>query len=151
MRNRVLSFLLIASAAGTACTAAKADETHAKPLESGILAFIQANCLRCHKGERPKGKLALAQFQTASSMTGDPKRWGRITSKASANRPRAETYLVVRCTFLADYLDCKSKSNVDCLPDTSEVNSELLCYLFRSPSLCSYTIFCQADRGLSCR
>src|SRR5262245_51735594 len=82
--SRRLLSLLIGCAVGTACITAQAEETELRPLAAETIEFLQSNCLRCHKGERAKGKLDLTQFQTAGSMTADAKRWGRIIARVEA-------------------------------------------------------------------
>ena len=51
----------------------RADEAGPRSLNEQTLAFIESHCLRCHKGERPKGKLDLTQFRTTGSMSVEPK------------------------------------------------------------------------------
>jgi uncharacterized protein DUF1592/uncharacterized protein DUF1588/uncharacterized protein DUF1585/uncharacterized protein DUF1587/uncharacterized protein DUF1595/cytochrome c len=76
--------LLIAGAYFAAARAIGADEPTDAALQSEIKEFFQAHCLRCHQGERPKGKLDLTQFQSASSLTGDARRWGRIIARVQS-------------------------------------------------------------------
>jgi Protein of unknown function (DUF1592)/Protein of unknown function (DUF1588)/Protein of unknown function (DUF1585)/Protein of unknown function (DUF1587)/Protein of unknown function (DUF1595)/Planctomycete cytochrome C len=106
MRNPLLVILFVGFSTGTAHTAAPAQEAPLKPLEEGTVQFFQLHCLRCHKGERAKGKLDLTPFQTNSSMAADPKRWGRIIARVEAGEmPPVGSELPEsdeRAQFLAD-------------------------------------------------
>lgn len=46
--------------------------------------FLKTYCMKCHQGEAPKGKLDLAQFQTAESVTRQPQRWAKIVARVQA-------------------------------------------------------------------
>src|SRR5262245_24325165 len=61
-----------------------ADETPDQALAADTAEFLKAHCIRCHQGERPKGKLDLNQFNSVHSLTTDPKRWGRIITRVQA-------------------------------------------------------------------
>src|SRR5262245_25622725 len=106
MRNRLLRILLFGCVAGTACITAQAEEAELRPLTAETIEFFQSHCLRCHKGKRAKGKLDLTQFQTASGMVADAKRWGRIIARVEAGEMppvgSEPPESVARARFLAD-------------------------------------------------
>jgi hypothetical protein len=52
-----------------------------QPLDQEAAAFLKTHCVKCHEGEKPKGKLDLAQFQTQESLAADSKRWGKIIAR----------------------------------------------------------------------
>lgn len=72
----VLLFSMAASSASMAC-----DDDEAKLLSAGAGAFLKAYCLKCHEGKSAEGKLDLAQFQTAASVSDHPPRWARIAAR----------------------------------------------------------------------
>jgi len=83
MSKQLLAYaLLLTLALGTGPLCA--DEAAEKRLPDGTLEFFKVNCLRCHQGERPTGKLDLTRFQTVKSMTADPRRWSRIIARVQA-------------------------------------------------------------------
>jgi len=84
MANRLLVALVVAVAFFLPRFPARADDLEPRSLQSETLEFLQAHCARCHKGERAKGKLDLTQFQTAASMSADPRRWGKIVARVEA-------------------------------------------------------------------
>jgi uncharacterized protein DUF1592/uncharacterized protein DUF1588/uncharacterized protein DUF1585/uncharacterized protein DUF1587/uncharacterized protein DUF1595/cytochrome c len=61
-----------------------AEPNGAQELPAETSEFLKAHCVRCHQGERPKGKLDLMQFQTVRSMTVDTRRWSRIIARVEA-------------------------------------------------------------------
>ena len=69
-------------ACAASATLAGADEP--KPLPDAARAFFADHCLKCHRGEKPKGKLDLALFQTRESLTAESKRWGKIIARVQA-------------------------------------------------------------------
>src|SRR3954447_20950457 len=80
-----ISTLLIAWALSSPIPALAADETE-KPLPAETASFLKTHCVRCHQGERPKGKLDLTQFQSAGSMTSQSSRWSRILARVAAGK-----------------------------------------------------------------
>src|SRR4029079_11968818 len=106
MCNRLVLILCVGWGAQGAGAFVRDDEAGPRSLNEQTLAFIESHCLRCHKGERPKGKLDLTQFRTTGSMSVEPKRWGRIIARVEAGEmppvgskpPGADE----RARFLAD-------------------------------------------------
>src|SRR5262245_49800291 len=85
MRNRRLLPIFLATwMAVSATRVLAADEAAEALLSESTREFFQVHCLRCHQGERPKGKLDLTEFQNLKSMAAEPKRWGRIIARVSA-------------------------------------------------------------------
>jgi len=85
MSKQLLAFaLLIGGTFALAKPAVGADEAAEQSLPAETQQFLKTHCIRCHQGERPKGKLDLAQYQTVKSMTADPKRWSRIIARVQA-------------------------------------------------------------------
>ena len=103
LKRLAMPMVLAAFAAAWMPLPASAEDA---PLDPAVQQFFQARCLRCHKGERAKGKLDLTQLQSTHSMAADPKRWGRIIARVAAGemppvgstRPEADE----RDAFLAD-------------------------------------------------
>ena len=46
-----------------------ADAASPSPLAIETVEFLQAHCLKCHQGERPKGKLDLSKFRKPTDHT----------------------------------------------------------------------------------
>jgi len=84
MARRFLLMLLVAFACGGLNDTVCAEDADQTALATEVAEFLQTHCLRCHKGERAKGKLDLTQFQTGQSMRSDPNRWNKIISRVSA-------------------------------------------------------------------
>ena len=51
------------------------------PLPDDAQTFLNTYCLKCHQGEKPKGKLDLSGFRTAESMAAEAKTWGRLLNR----------------------------------------------------------------------
>jgi hypothetical protein len=84
MARRFLLMLLVAFACGGPNDTVCAEDANQTALATEVAEFLQTHCLRCHKGDRAKGKLDLTQFQSAQSMRSDPNRWNKIISRVSA-------------------------------------------------------------------
>ena len=63
---------------------ARGEANNPAPLATETTDFFQAHCVKCHQGERPKGKLDLTKLQTVQSLTADAKRWSRIIKRIEA-------------------------------------------------------------------
>jgi hypothetical protein len=46
--------------------------------DQNVRLLVQKHCLRCHAGEKPKGGINLAKFESAESLWGDPDLWQRV-------------------------------------------------------------------------
>src|SRR6188472_694861 len=84
LRRAFLFFLLLALVAAPTPMTLSASEDQPSAFAPETTEFLQTHCLRCHKGERAKGKLDLAQFQTPASLKEESKRWGRIIARVEA-------------------------------------------------------------------
>ena len=65
-----------------AATAAGGDDGPLLPAEARE--FLATHCLKCHQGDKPKGKLNLAQFQSQQSLKAESKRWSKIIARVQA-------------------------------------------------------------------
>lgn len=80
------AFIILLSALVTAgvMTVPSAGEAQPPAFSKDTTEFLQTHCLRCHKGERAKGKLDLTQLQSPASLKTESKRWGRIIARVEA-------------------------------------------------------------------
>ena len=79
MSKPALSTLLLLAIAARVTGAAEP-----RPLPGEALEFLSTHCLKCHQGEKPKGKLDLTQFQTYESLSAESKRWNKIIVRVQA-------------------------------------------------------------------
>lgn len=85
MPIRLLAALLVCPCL-TALTGGQQPRNEVPPAELAVEAvgFLKQHCVRCHQGEKPKGKLDLRQFQTVESLKAEPKRWAKIIARVQA-------------------------------------------------------------------
>src|SRR5262245_48450028 len=61
-----------------------ADGAQDGPLAGEAQEFLKTYCVQCHRGEKPKGKLDLTQFQMSESLRTESKRWSKIIARVQA-------------------------------------------------------------------
>ena len=94
------------------------DDTY----KAKVLPFLQKYCVDCHKGDKPKGGLALDGYVSEAHARKDRKNWGAMQHViASGEMPPAEAKKAPKPTkeekeFIINWIE-NSLTKVDCSPD----------------------------------